>query len=113
MSEIGLFVSSTCNFNIVVHMEAHTRATLTVLTQEQTVCAGVKVEVVCRFHGRLAYNVAARTQDTCCKTCSMAQFGTTGGLSIVPVKEFFTSQADPMDQLTGSGIMMLGSSRAL
>ena len=36
---------------------------------------------------------------------------TTGGLSTVQVKEIFTSQVDPMDQLTGSGIMMLGSSR--
>ena len=44
----------------------------------------------------------------------MAQPGTTGGLSIVPIKEIFTSQAGPIDQLTGSsGIMMLGSSRAL
>ena len=42
---------------------------------------------------------------TCCKT--------SGGLSIVPVKEIFTSQVGSMDQLTGSGIMMLGSSRAL
>ena len=38
---------------------------------------------------------------------------TTGGLSVVHVKEIFTSQAGPMVQLTGSGIMMLGSSRAL
>ena len=53
MSEIGLFVTSTCNFNIVVHMEACTRATLTVLTQEQTVvqvsrlklCAGFKADL--------------------------------------------------------------------
>ena len=51
--------------------------------------------------GRTAYNLAARTQETCCQTCSMAQLGTTGGLSIVPVKEIFTSQARPMDQLTG------------
>ena len=43
----------------------------------------------------------------------MTQPGTTGGWSIVPVKEIFTSQAGPMDQLTVSGIMMLGSSRAL
>ena len=66
MSEISLFVTSTCNFNIVVHMEACTCATLTVLTQEQTVCAGVKVEVVFGLQGRLAYNVAALTQDTYC-----------------------------------------------
>ena len=71
MSEIGLFVTSTCNFNIAVHMEACTRATLSVLTQEQTVCAGVKVEVVCRLQGRLAYNVAADTQDTYCETCAV------------------------------------------
>ena len=38
---------------------------------------------------------------------------TTGGLSVVHVKEIFTSRADFMVQLTGSGIMMLGSSRAL
>ena len=43
----------------------------------------------------------------------MAQLGTTGGLSIVPVKEIFTSQAGPMDQLTSSWIVRLGSSRAL
>ena len=60
--------------------------------------------------GGTAYNLAARTQDTCCKTCSMTQPGTTGGWSIVPVKEISTSQAGPMDQLTVSGIMMLGSS---
>ena len=60
--------------------------------------------------GGIAYNVAARTQDTCCKTCCMPQLGTTGGLSIVPVKEIYTSQVGPIDQLTGSGIMMLGSS---
>ena len=38
---------------------------------------------------------------------------TTGGLSVVHVKEIFTSRAGTMVQLTGSGIMMLGSSRAL
>ena len=70
MSEIGLFVSSRRNFNIVVHMEARTRATFTVLTQELTVCAGVKVEVVCRLQGRLAYNIAAHTRDTYCETCA-------------------------------------------
>ena len=35
---------------------------------------------------------------------------TTGALSIMRVKEIFTFQVGPMDQLTGSGIMMLGSS---
>ena len=35
---------------------------------------------------------------------------TTSALSIVRVKEIFTSQVGPMDQLIGSGIMMLGSS---
>ena len=83
--------------------------------------------------GGIAYNLAAHAQGTCCKTCaadlssrsfltqnsfdklSMPQpvLETTGGLSVVHVKEIFTSRADFMVQLTGSGIMMLGSSRAL
>ena len=95
-----------------LHCPWPVRRSMTAPTSLASDCSYMSRNMVI-LDGGIAYNVAARTEDACCKTCSVTQPGTTGGLSIVPVKEIITSQVGPIDQLTGSRLDMLVSSQAL
>ena len=60
---------------------------------------------------RLAHRTHLARREACHSLAMGSE--NTGGLSIVQVKEIFTSQVGPMDPVTGPGFMMLDSSHAL